>query len=121
MADLEKLDLDALAPSKAEVTLDGKVMIIEPATTGQIMRISKVTAKMKSIETGVVPEDIDERLVELKEIMVEFIPALADHNLSLGQMMALVTLVMNMSMPKDTQELEKRNIKPDTDPKAPAA
>lgn len=115
------LDLDALVPNKEKVKFKGKTIQVEPPSTEQIVRLMKVSSKFRGLESGdfesVEASDFD----ELANVLTEIIPELKEEKLNLSQVMGLVGVVMKMAMPGESEELDKKGIKVDIDPKAKAA
>lgn len=103
------LDLDALQPQSKSVKFNDKIIEVQPPKTGDLLRLSQIGAKMQ--EAANLPaEELDKVVSDLEAAIKKMIPELADATLVSGQLMSLLTLVMEMGMPEQMAELKKKGI-----------
>lgn len=115
MSDNSTLDLDALAPKKSSITLDGKSIAIHPPRTGQMIRVGAMGERLKKMN-DIKPEEADELDRDMTALIKELVPELPE-DLALVQKVAVLNHIASMSMPKDAKELAKKGVTVDS-PKA---
>jgi hypothetical protein len=105
MTDRIKLDLDALVPEAAEITIGGEKIMMTPPTVEQILKMTRVTNEFGDIEKH--PEKISDFMDKISEIIYEIIPSLKGKELGLRQIMALIDLIMELSMPDKGEKVQE--------------
>lgn len=103
------LDLDALQPESKRVKFGGNVIEVQPPKTGDLLRLSQIGAKMQKA-ADLPEEELDAVIADLEKAIKKMIPELMDATLVSGQLMSLLTLVMEMGMPEQMAELKKQGI-----------
>lgn len=110
-ADRVDLDLDVLAKPSKNVRLNGKVVEVRPLEVGELFRLHRLGKDFQQVDTdNMTEEQATEAFKALHDGFTEFIPDLKGQTLSIDQLFALLDLVINMAMPSDIEELEKRGI-----------
>lgn len=114
------LDLDTLVRPSKKVRLNGQIITITPPDLETLFKVAKMGGDLQAAQKQL--ETIDEKqavelYTKLREAFEELIPDLKGHNLAYEQIFALLDMIVDMSMPSDVAELEKRGIKLDTDQK----
>lgn len=105
------LDLDVLAKQSKHVKLNGKTIEVRPLEVGELFSLHKLGKDFQNVNTDDMDEEKAVQAVEaLQGGFERFIPDLKGQKLSLDQMFALLDLVIEMAMPSDVEELEKRGI-----------
>lgn len=108
------LDLDILAPEDKTVKLNGKLITIQQPTTANFFKIVGIGQKMANIDTdGMSAEDVEKLVEEAKQIVSIVAPDIANQNLNFSQLIALINLISEMTMPKHLKELQDRGITAD--------
>lgn len=119
MSDTPKIiDLDALLPAKVIVKLDGAEIEILPPKFIDTLRLGKLGRKLQNIET-LSDDEAEKVLTDLTNEVKKNVPALVNKELHSAQLLQLVTIISDMSVPPDAKELKARGITADT-PKATA-
>lgn len=111
------LDLDALQPESKSVKFGDKVIEVKPPKTGDLLRLSQIGSKMQKA-AELPEEELDAVINDLEAAIKKMIPELAEATLVSGQLMALLTLVMEMGMPEQMAELKKQGIEVSSSKKA---
>lgn len=110
------IDLDALAPEVAVVTLGGEDIVVYPPTLEDVMQISRMFKKYSDLASGdiqsVSDEQVEEALSDLKVAFTSFVPELKDKKLNIRQFFALKDLVESMLSPDSFQDLIKNDAMP---------
>lgn len=116
----EVVDLDALVPESITVKLSGQEIKLNPPTLSQLLKLSSIGEKLVKAE-GLQPDQLEEILADIRGVLALLFPELADKELNLAQIVKLISVVTEMTVPKDAKELKARGITPggDDDPKAP--
>ena len=114
------LDLDTLVRPSKKVRLAGQIITITPPDLETLFKVAKIGGELQQAQKSL--SDLDEeQAVELynnlREAFDQLIPELKGHKLSYEQIFALLDMIVDMSMPADVSELEKRGIKLDADQK----
>lgn len=116
MSDL--VDLDALIPEAVTVKFDGAEVQISPPSTEDVIRIGAYGQKLQDAD-GLSTDEISALVQDLTKQIRKCAPGLSDKELSTAQLLTLVRIVSEMSVPPDAKELEARGITPvNDDPKA---
>ena len=103
------LDLDALQPQAKTIKFKDKLIEVQPPKTGDLLRLSQIGARMQ--EAAQLPAaELDKVVADLEASIKNFIPELADATLVSGQLMSLLSLIMEMGMPEQMAELKKQGI-----------
>lgn len=111
------LDLDALQPEAKTIKWQDKLIEVQPPKTGDLLRLSQIGSRMQNAET--LPEDeLDKVITELDAQIKKMIPELVASTLVSGQLMSLLTLVMEMGMPQQMAELKKQGVEVSASKKA---
>lgn len=103
------LDLDALKPEAKRIKFEDKIIEVKPPKTGDLLRLSQIGAKLKDA-AELTAEQIDDITGKLEAQIKALVPELGETNLATGQLMALLTLIMEMGMPQQMEELKKQGI-----------
>jgi len=98
----EILDLDALVPEPKKVRFGGEIITVNPPKMGELMAMVKFAKKMEGDNTGTL--DYEPIVEEMKAILVRVIPELEGKDLSIGQILALETLLSQMATPQQVSE-----------------
>lgn len=114
------LDLDTLVRPSKKIKLGGEIITIAPPDLETLFKVAKMGGDLQAAQANLT--DVDEqKAVELyqtlREAFEELIPALKGKNLTVEQVFALLDMIVDMAMPADVTELEKRGIKLDDDQK----
>lgn len=110
------IDLDALIPPSVTVKFGGAEIEIKPPTTGDVLRLGFLGQKLQDANT-LTDVEIDKLVAELTGQVAKCVPELAGKDLSTAQLLKLVEIIGEMSVPPDAVELKKRGIST-TSPKA---
>jgi hypothetical protein len=116
MPEVYDLDLDALAPKSKRVKFNDKPIEVQPPKTAQLVKLIVLGQKLKgNYELG---ENMDEvrfetTMDEITEVVRGIVIGLGDAKLSFGQVNALSTMIIDMAMPGQLEELQKRGISVD--------
>lgn len=113
---MSNLDLDALLPDKAEVTIGGDTVLVNPPTLRTLFTIQKMANKLN--DPTVQPTEADQLQTELTNELCLLAPGLEKHKLTLSQLLALCALIAEMASPKKADDAGG-TVKPD--PKATEA
>lgn len=106
------IDLDALSPEAVTVKLGEEEIKINPPSLEDVLRLGGLSQKMAKFDTENL-EDATTLIAELNAQLVKCAPGLKDKSLNTAQLLKLVTVITEMSVPPDVKELEKRGIKPE--------
>lgn len=114
------LDLDTLVRPSKKIKLGGQIITITPPDLETLFKVAKIGGELEKAQKSL--SDLsEEQAVELynnlREAFDELVPELKGHKLSYEQIFALLDMIVDMSMPADVSELEKRGIKLDSDQK----
>ena len=111
------IDLDALVPASAKIKFGEKIIEIKPPSVVDVMTLGKLGQKLQGeIEAPV--EELEQHVTELTGHIYKLVPELGNQPLNTAQLLRLVQIISDMTMPPDATELKKRGIEPDS-PKAP--
>lgn len=111
------IDLDALAPQGKKIKWQGKIIEIKPPTTKQLLSILLLGQKnQKKFDNPeqIELDELDASTNTMRQEIWNIIPELNGVELGYGQMSALSELIVEMAMPGQLKELEKRGIKIDS-------
>lgn len=119
------LDLDTLVRPKKKIRMPGGTVIeIEPPDLETLFKLAKMGGDLQKAKTELeqTKEDLDadkadELYKKMKAAFIEVIPQLKDYKLDFDQIFKLLDFIVNLSMPADVSELEKRGIKLDSNQK----
>lgn len=103
------LDLDALQPQSKTIKWQDKLIEVAPPKTGDLLRLSQIGTRMQKA-ADLSEEELDKVIADLEVAIKKFIPELTDATLVSGQLMSLLTLIMEMGMPEQMAELKKQGI-----------
>lgn len=109
MTDPKKLDLDALAPPEATVTIGGKDYNLRPPALSQIIRLSKLSSQFEGQDASAQTE---QTLEAFKEILRLLAPELAEVDLTIDQSTKLIEFIMEMAVPPESQYMAERGMQP---------
>jgi len=101
MTDKYSIDLDALMPEPAEITLGGQKILMQPPTVEQVLKISKLSVQFKDIEEN--QDAIPEAITKMTDIVVEIIPELKGKALNVPQLIGIINLIVKMSNPQQEE------------------
>lgn len=107
------LDLDALQPAAAEIKLGGNTISVRPLDVpdyAKLIDLYNSMGNLKEDETD--PEKLVPIYDKMRGLINEIIPELANHSLSLQQLLAVFNLLIDANSPQDKAlaELAKRGI-----------
>lgn len=111
------IDLDALAPQSKKIKWQDKIIEIKPPTTKQLLSILLLGQKnQKKFDNPeqIELDELDASTNTMRQEIWNIIPELNGVELGYGQMSALSELIVEMAMPGQLKELEKRGIKIDS-------
>lgn len=115
------LDLSTLVQAKKRVKMpDGNIIEIAPPALETLLKVAKIGADMQEVQGNLTELDEQKAIdlyANLTKAFKELVPELADADLNYEQTFALLDLVVQMAMPSDLKELEKRGITLSTDQK----
>lgn len=103
------LDLDALVPAPAKVKFGGQTIEIQPPKTGDFLQLGYLGQRLKDGE-ALPREALDKIINDLTAHIHKMVPELGEAELSVAQLLGLVTLISNMGIPPDSTELKERGI-----------
>lgn len=110
------LDLDALVPPSVVIKFGEKEITVNPPSLADVLKLGSLGQKMQSV--GEMAEADATKIVgELTDHVYKCIPELNGGALSTVQLLKLIEIITNMSVPPDAKELEARGISTDS-PKA---
>lgn len=110
------LDLDALIPPSVTIKFGGNEIEVKPPQVGDVLKLGYLGQKLQ--DAGSLPDaEIDKLVGDLTGQVNKCIPELAGKPLSTSQLLKLVQIISDMSVPPDAAELKKRGITTDS-PKA---
>lgn len=112
------LDLNALAPEARKIKFGEQIIEVQPPKTVHVLKLSQIGAKMQQA-ADLPTEELEEVVNKLQTIIGEIIPELKEVTLTTGQLMAIMTMIVEMGMPEQAKELAKKGITVDGSPKAP--
>lgn len=99
------LDLDLLEDKARKVKLGGEVLTVTAPSLQELSKLLKVAEKMKNIQED--SGNIETLISDMTEILSSCIEGLKDKKVSIKQLLALIQITVELSMPDDTAELEK--------------
>lgn len=102
------LDLDALAPEKKTVRLNGESIQVSPPKFKNLISLLKVISKFKSIPQ----EDSDKQLEAIDELQRQLYPIVPrlkdeDFDIDINQIWGLINFVFSIAQPADKALLKK--------------
>lgn len=98
------LDLDALMPQPKKIKIKGKILEAYPPTTRQILKLQRAVENVQKDAKNV--EDIE---TALTDALVEIVPAIKDDasiDFSIQQLVALITYMIDTSVPQSPAKKE---------------
>lgn len=108
----EVLDLDALIPEPVTIKFGGQEFQVAPPKTSDVLKLGYLGQKLQTIED--LPDDEVDEVIEALTLHVrKCIPELGDQPLNTAQLLKLVEIIGQMSVPPDAKELEARGIQVD--------
>lgn len=105
----DTLDLDALIPAPRIVKIDGNEIEVKQPATADVLKLGKVGQKLQAVN-DLPDEEIEALTSSLKEIINRLIPELNGKDLNTAQLMTLLNMIVEMSMPPELEELKKKGI-----------
>lgn len=114
------LDLDTLSQSKKRVKIGGNVIEFDPPSLEDLIELAKLGGQLQKYQGKEQIDNVDamgDVMDKLKNGLTNIVPELKEYKLNINQLLALIDLFVESAQPNDTKELEKRNIKLDTDQK----
>lgn len=111
----EVTDLDALVPAKAYIKFNDQEIEIKPPSTEEVLKLGFLGNKLDNSQD---PDEAVATAREITDIVEQCIPELKGAKMATIQLLKIVALLNDMSVPPDSKELKKRGITP-SDPKAP--
>lgn len=134
MSDLVDLDLQAIeVPAKKVRLPDGDVIEIHPPSLNDFFALGRLMSKFKAFDSTVDVEqpdgsikkekakiDNEQALVmfaELESGLLEIIPALKEHKLSIEHVMSIIQLAYSMSVPAQSKAMEAKGVTADSSQK----
>lgn len=105
------LDLDALVPPSARIKFGEKEIEVHPPKTGDLLRLASLGKKMEGA-ADLKPEELEQLVADMTEVVVKIIPELSDASLNTQQLLKLVQLISEMGTPPEAKELAKAGITP---------
>lgn len=113
MANKIDLDLDAIKGKSKWVKLRGKAIEVPPISLDDLFELQIVLSEFESLDSNSLePKEALSALKEFRDQIAGLIPDLKDVKCSLEQLMAIVELAFESSVPKEQAELKKRGITP---------
>ena len=112
----QQVDLDALAPKKGSVVYAGETIEVNPPRVIDLFKLSSLGQELADINK-LTEEQAEKLVVELNAILVRCIPQLAGKDLSAGQLMALLTMIVKMGMPSEEEEIDGHKVTVDEEKK----
>lgn len=110
------LDLDTLTGQSRKVKINGNVIEVFPPSVEELFKLQQLASQFKKIDTENITEDQAFDVLEnLKSAFISLIPQLKDFKVNVEQLFKLLDLIVEMAVPHDLKELEKRGIKPSTE------
>jgi len=111
MSDSSKiLDLDALIPDSVSIKFGGETILVQPPKTADVLRLGFLGQKIETAGELADPE-LEKLVVDLTGQITKIVPELQSKELNIAQLLKLVAMVNDMTIPPDTKELEARGIK----------
>lgn len=109
---LYDLDLDTLVGATKSVKLNGKEFTLSQPDLGELLKLTKLGAKLQEATTsgGEEGNEAVEVMGELRDMIAKLAPPLAAEPINVMQMIALLNLLVDMAMPSSVEEFEKRGI-----------
>lgn len=113
------LDLDTLVKPSKKIRFQGETIEIAPPSLEELLKLSKLGGQIQKKQTGekMSEEEAIEAIGNLREAFGELVPELKGKPLNVEQLLALLEMVVQLAMPSDVAELEKRGITLDADQK----
>jgi hypothetical protein len=111
------VDLDALLPESTTIKFGGQEIEVKPPKTGQVLRLGKLGERIQDVEK-LSSEEVDKLVTDITSLISEIIPELTGKDLSTAQLLTLIQIIGNMSIPPDAKELKEKGISP-ASPKVP--
>lgn len=113
----EIIDLDALIPQSVVIKFGDQNIEVKPPSIGEVLKLGSLGQKLEKADT--LPDgELEILLTDLVSHIEKCIPELAGKQLNTAQILKLVGIISQMSVPPDVQELDKKGITVG-DPKAP--
>lgn len=112
----EVIDIDALMPPSVTIKFGGEEVSVSPPSLAALMRIAELGQLLQNA-SDYTDAELEAGEAKLAVALVKCIPQLEGKELSTPQKLKLVQIISDMSTPPDAQELAKRGITGDTDPK----
>lgn len=116
--DSSLIDLDALAPKPRKLKFGGNTFELLPPKTRHVLRLGFLGQKMQDMDS-LTNEQTDQLIADLEAEIKEVVPELKEASLNASQLMELLTVIVEMGMPNQADELKKRGITVDSQKKAP--
>lgn len=114
--DTSLIDLDALTPPSATIKLNGETIEIAPPSLEDVMLLGSLSQKMSKFQ-GEDLEKASDAIAALTKQLIKCAPKLEGQKLNTPQLLKMVQVITDISMPPDAKELRDKGITPN-DPKA---
>lgn len=111
------VDLDVLAPEAVTVKFGGEEIKIQPPKTSHVLKLGPLGQRLDKIE-DLTEEETDKLILDLTNHIYKMIPELKDKPLTTSQLLKLIQIISEMTVPPDAKALKARGITADS-PKAP--
>lgn len=103
------VDLDALVPQAVKIKFGGSEIEVRPPKTGQVLKLSVLGQKLAE-PSLLSTEQIQPIIDDLTTLILECVPELKDSVLTSTQLMKLMEIISEMSVPPDAKQLEKQGL-----------
>lgn len=112
----ETIDLDALVPPSVTIKFSGETIEVKPPKTGDVLRLGTLGQQLGKADE-LTPDELEKAVQDVTNLIYTVVPELAQKPLNTAQLLALVKIISDMSIPPDSKELSDRGITVDS-PKA---
>lgn len=107
------VDLDALLPEAVIVKFDGQEIQIPPPTTADVIRLGSLAGKLENADK-LNASELETIISSITTQIYKCVPALDGKPFASAQLLKLVSIISQMAVPKESQELAARGITSDT-------
>jgi hypothetical protein len=111
------VSLSDLSPQPFNVTIRGHEIQVQPPSLKHAMKLAKYGSVLEN-PREMTDKDIEQSDAAIREVIGELAPDLKGAELDFQTVMHIVSIIMGESEPDDNQELNRNNVKINTDPKA---
>lgn len=103
------IDIDALVPPSVTIKFDGQQVEVQPPKTVDTLRLAALGQKLKDADK-LAETEIEKVITDITSTVYKCIPELTNKDFNTAQLLKLVEIIGNMSIPPDTKDLANEGI-----------